>query len=254
MAGHSHWANIKHKKKKKDKKRGKKFSKISKKITSAARRGGGDVEYNSELRVYIDKAKDANMPKDTIERAIKKGTGELEGVSYTDFRYEAYGPGGVAYLLEGSTDNKNRTVADIRYIFDKNGGNLGEDGCVAWMFDAQGVISLSDDNVDDIDDLMLFAIEAGADDVEHEAGVVTITTPPKEFANMRDALQNEGYDEFMNDEITKVAENSLAPELSVVQKNMKLIDLLEDNDDIEEIYHNLELTDDVAQAIDAELE
>ena len=253
MAGHSKWANIKHKKARQDKKRGKIFSKLSKKITSAARRAGGDLEYNSELRVYVDKAKDANMPKENIERAIKKGTGELEGVSYTDFRYEAYGPGGVAYLLEGSTDNKNRTVADIRYVFDKNGGNLGESGCVSWMFHSQGIISLSDDHVDDTDEFMMLALEHGAEDVEYEDGIVTVTTPPGAFAAMRDALQDEGYREFVTDEITKVAENSLSPDLSTVKKNMDLIELLEDNDDIEEIYHNLDLTDEVAQALDAEL-
>ncbi len=253
MAGHSKWANIKHKKKKKDRKRGKIFSKLSKKITSAARRGGGDLEYNSELRVWVEKAKDANMPKDNIERAIKKGTGELEGVSYTDFRYEGYGPGGVAYLLEGSTDNKNRTVSDIRYVFDKNGGNLGEDGCVAWMFHSQGIIAISEDNVDDIDELMMLVLEADAEDLEQEDGVVTVTTPPKQFAQVRTALKEAGYDDFMTDEITKVAENSLTPDLETVQRNMKLIDLLEDNDDIEDIYHNLELSDDVAEALDKEL-
>ena len=253
MAGHSKWANIKHKKARQDKKRGKIFSKLSKKITSAARRSGGDLEYNSELRVYVDKAKDANMPKDNIERAIKKGTGELEGVSYTDFRYEAYGPGGVAYLMEGSTDNKNRTVADIRHVFDKHGGNLGESGCVAWMFHSRGIISLSEDKVDDLDSLMEIALEEEAEDFEQEDGVVTITTPPKKFANMRDALEKAGYDEFITDEITKVAENTLAPELSTVQSNMKLIDILEDDDDIEEIYHNLELSDEVAEALGAEL-
>ena len=253
MAGHSKWANIKHKKARQDKKRGKIFSKLSKKITSAARRSGGDLEYNSELRVYVDKAKDANMPKDNIERAIKKGTGELEGVSFTDFRYEAYGPGGVAYLLEGSTDNKNRTVADIRYIFDKKGGNLGEDGCVSWMFHSQGIISFSDDGVDDTDELLMLVLEHGAEDFEHEDGVITVTTEPTAYAEVRDALKEAGHDEFMTDEITKIAENSLSPELGTVKKNMELIDTLEDNDDIEEIHHNLDLTDEVAEALDAEL-
>ena len=253
MAGHSKWANIKHKKARQDKKRGKIFSKLSKKITSAARRGGGDMEYNSELRVYVDKAKNANMPKDNIERAIKKGTGELEGVSFTDFRYEGYGPGGVAFLLEGSTDNKNRTVADIRHFFDKNGGNLGEDGCVAWMFHSRGVISFADDGVDDTDELMMLVLEYGAEDFEQEDGVITVTTDPSTYAEVREALKGEGFTDFITDEITKVAENSLTPELGTVKKNMDLIDLLEDHDDIEEIYHNLDLTDEVAQALDAEL-
>ena len=253
MAGHSKWANIKHKKARQDKKRGKIFSKLVKKITSAARRGGGDPEVNPELRVYVDKAKDANMPKENIERAIKKGTGDLEGVTYTDFRYEAYGPGGVAYLMEGSTDNRNRTVADIRHIFDKSGGNLGESGCVAWMFHSQGIISLSEDEVDDADDILAIALEHGAEDFEQEDGVITVTTAPEAFADVRDALKSSGHDDFMTDEVTKVAENTLAPDLSTVQRNMKLIEILEDNDDIEEFYHNLELSDDVAEALDAEI-
>ncbi len=253
MAGHSKWANIKHKKAKQDKKRGKIFSKLSKKITSAARRGGGDMEYNSELRVYVDKAKDANMPKENIERAIKKGTGELEGVSYTDFRYEGYGPGGVAYLLEGSTDNKNRTVAEIRHMLDDHGGNLGEDGCVSWMFHSHGLISLNGDDVDDEDELMMLVLEHGAEDFEREDGVITITTDPKSFAQVRTGLQEEGLDNFITDEITKVAENSLTPELKIVKRNMDLIDKLEDHEDIEEIYHNLDLSEEVAQALGEEL-
>ncbi len=253
MAGHSKWANIKHKKARQDKKRGKIFSKLVKKITSAARRGGGDPEINPELRVYVDKAKDANMPKENIERAIKKGTGDLEGVTYTDFRYEAYGPGGVAFLMEGSTDNRNRTVAEIRHIFDKGGGNLGESGCVSWMFHSQGVISLSSDDVDDADEVLMVALEHGAEDIEQEDGVLTVTTTPETFADVRDALTEAGHDNFMSDEVTKLAENTLAPELSTVRKNMKLIETLEDHDDIEEFYHNLELSDEVAEAIDAEL-
>lgn len=249
MAGHSKWANIKHKKARQDKKRGKIFSKLSKKISSAARRGGGDPEVNHELRVYVEKAKDANMPKDNIERAILKATGQLEGVTYEDFTYEGYGPGGVAFLLEGSTDNKNRTVARIRHIFDKHGGNLGESGCVSWMFHARGIISLSDDNVDDIDTLMMLAIENEAEDVEHEDGVVTVTTPYEEFASVRDALKEAGHTEFMTDEVTKIAENSLSPELKVVKQNMNLLELLEDEDDIENVYHNLELSDEVADAL-----
>ena len=253
MAGHSKWANIKHRKARQDEKRGKVFSKISKKITSAARRSGGDLEYNSELRVYVDKAKAANMPKDNIDRAIKKGTGELEGVSYSDFRYEGYGPGGVAYLLEGSTDNRNRTVADIRHLFDKNGGNLGENGCVAWMFHSRGIISLSAELVENTDQLFELALEHGAEDFENDDGVITITTDPQTYPDVRDALVEGGFKEFLDDEVTKVAENSLEPDLSTVQQNMRLIDSLEDMDDIEEFYHNLELSDEVASALDADL-
>ena len=252
MAGHSKWANIKHKKARQDKKRGKVFSKISKKISSAARRGGGDPDVNHELRVYVEKAKAANMPKDNIERAILKATGQLEGVTYTDFTYEAYGPGGVAFMLEGSTDNKNRTVAHIRHIFDKHGGNLGESGCVAWMFHSRGIISISDDEVDDGDEFMMLALEYEAEDVEHEDGVFTITTAPEAFATVRDGLKEAGYNDFITDEVTKLAENTLSPELKTVKQNMSLLELLEDDDDIENVYHNLELSDEVADALASE--
>ena len=252
MAGHSKWANIKHKKARQDAKRGKVFSHLSKKISSAARRGGGDPDTNHELRLYIDKAKAANMPNDNIERAILKATGQLEGVTYTDFTYEGYGPGGVAYLLEGSTDNRNRTVANIRHFFDKTGGNLGESGCVAWMFHSRGIISLGKDEVDDTEALMELALENGAEDFEIEDGVVTITTDPADFVTMRDALHAAGYTEFMSDEVTKVAETNITPDLSTVQQNMRLMELLDDNDDVESVYHNLELSDDVAAALEAE--
>src|SRR5690554_3100977 len=154
MAGHSKWANIKHKKAAVDAKRGKVFSRLSKKISSAARRGGGELDTNNELRLWVQKAKAANMPNDNIERAILKATGQLEGVVYTDFTYEGYGPGGVAILLEGSTDNKNRTVANIRHFFSKQGGNLGENGCVGWMFHDKGVISIEQEHVANNDSLM----------------------------------------------------------------------------------------------------
>jgi YebC/PmpR family DNA-binding regulatory protein len=252
MAGHSKWANIKHKKARQDQKRGKVFSHLTKKISSAARRGGGDPETNHELRLYIEKAKAANMPNDNMERAILKATGQLEGVTYTDFTYEGYGPGGVAYLLEGSTDNKNRTVANVRHYFDKNGGNLGESGCVAWMFHSRGIISLSTDQVADTEALMELALEHGAEDFETEDDVITITTDPADFVPMRAALKTAGYDEFMTDEVTKIAETTLAPDLSIVQRNLRLLDLLEDDDDVESIYHNLDLSDEVAAALAAE--
>ena len=252
MAGHSKWANIKHKKARQDAKRGKVFSRLSKKISSAARRGGGDLDANHELRLWVDKAKEANMPNDNIERAILKATGQLEGVTYSDFSYEGYGPGGVAYYVDGSTDNKNRTVAQIRHHFDKNGGNLGESGCVAWMFHSRGVISLGSDQVDDLDSLMDLALENGAIDFETQDGVITITTEPADFVAMREALRGLGHKEFMTDELTKIAENSLCPDLTTVKKNMVLLELLEDDDDIENVYHNLDLSDDVAAALASE--
>lgn len=250
MAGHSKWANIKHKKAAQDAKRGAAFTRVIKKLSSAARRGGGDPETNSELRLYIQKAKDVNMPSDTIQRAILKATGQLEGVSYDDFVYEGYGPGGVAFLVEGSTDNRNRSVANIRHAFTKCGGNLGENGCVAWMFKEKGVISLSDAGVD-VDALMELALEHGAEDFEHEDGVVTITTGPEDFVAVRQALVDAGHTEFLSDEVAKLAETSIAPDLAIVERNMKLIELLEDDDDVENVYHNLELSDEVAAALQA---
>jgi YebC/PmpR family DNA-binding regulatory protein len=252
MAGHSKWANIKHKKAREDAKRGKIFSKLVKKITSAARRGGGDPDINTELRLFIDKAKDANMPKDNIERAIKKGTGDLEGVSYDEFNYEGYGPGGVAIFLTGATDNRNRTVAEVRHMFSERNGNLGESGCVNWMFTDRGILSISEEHVDDLEDLMEVALENGAVDFEDEDGVVTIQTEVTDYMAMRDALEAAGYDEFMNDEITKLADNHIAPDFGTTQTNLGLIEDLEDHDDIENVYHNLELSDEVADKLAAE--
>lgn len=250
MAGHSKWANIKHKKAREDAKRGKIFSKLVKKVTAAARRGGGDPDINNELRMYIDKAKDANMPKDNIERAIKKGTGELEGVSYEAFHYEGYGPGGVAIFLTGATDNRNRIVADIRHIFGKHNGNLGEDGCVDWMFKDRGLFSLSEDTIDDVDELMMLALENGAVDFEHEDGVVTILSEFTDFMALRGALEEAGYTDFITDELTKLADVFVTPNAKIARQNLALFEVLEDEDDIENVYHNLELSDDVA----AELE
>lgn len=252
MAGHSKWANIKHRKGAQDAKRGKIFSRIVKRIQSVARKGGGDPDTNPELRLYIQKAREANMPNENVERAILKATGQLPGMSFTDFTYEGYGPGGVAFLLEGSTDNKNRTVGNIRHHFSKNGGNLGQDGCVAWMFKEQGIVSIKEDLVASADALMEVALEHGAEDFEQEDGVITITCEPTEFVGLRDALEAAGYKEFITDEITKTAETQVAPELAVVKQNMRLIDLLEDDDDVENLYHNLELTDDVAAALEDE--
>jgi YebC/PmpR family DNA-binding regulatory protein len=192
------------------------------------------------------------MPNDNIERAILKATGQLEGVTYTDFSYEGYGPGGVAMFIEGSTDNKNRTVSNVRYAFTKNGGNLGNDGCVAWMFHDQGIIVIEDSHVDDIDALMELALENGASDLISEDGMVTLTTEYEDFVNLRDALQVAGYEEFVTDELTKVAETTVTPEFSDVKQTMRIIDVLEDDDDVENIYHNLDLSDEVAAALEAE--
>lgn len=251
MAGHSKWANIKHKKAREDAKKGKVFTKLVKNITVAARRGGGDPDMNPELRLAIEKAKAANMPQDNIKRAIMKATGQLEGVSYEDFSYEGYGPGGVAIMVMGSTDNKNRTVGNIRHFFTKQGGNLGQDGCVAWMFKNKGIITVAEDAMD-VDRLMEIALESGAEDFEQEDGVVTITTEPSDFPAVRDALASAGVEEFISDEVTWVADTNMTPEeLSDAKRVVKLIDMLEDDDDVENVAHNLEMTDELAEALDA---
>jgi YebC/PmpR family DNA-binding regulatory protein len=249
MAGHSKWANIKHRKAAQDAKRGKVFSHLIKKIASAARRGGGDPEANTELRLYLQKAKASNVPNENVDRAILKATGQLEGVSYSDFTYEGYGPGGIAILLEGSTDNKNRTVAEIRHAFSKSGGNLGENGCVAWMFQAKGILSVSEDKISDVDAFMETALENGAEDFEQEDAVITITTDPADFLTLREAVSAAGVVDFLTDEITKVAENQICPDLSATKRVIKLIDTLEDSDDIENVYHNLELSEEVANEL-----
>lgn len=252
MAGHSKWANIKHKKAREDAKKGKVFTRIVKQLSSAARRGGGDPDTNPELRLYIQKAKDANMPANNIERAILKATGQLEGITYSDFSYEGYGPGGVAIFVEGATDNKNRTVANIRHAFTKFGGNLGENGCVAWMFHEKGILVIQESLVPDADALMEVALENGAQDFETADGAVTITTESGDFVGLREAVVAAGFDEFMTDEITKVAETPLEASLEDVKKNMKIFDILEEDDDVENIYHNLEISDDVAAALAAD--
>ncbi|MEO1292176.1 MAG: YebC/PmpR family DNA-binding transcriptional regulator [Pseudomonadota bacterium] len=249
MAGHSKWANIKHKKAAADAKRGKVFSRIIKKIASAARRGGGDLDANPELRLYVDKARAVNMPNDNIERAILKATGQLEGVSYEEFSYEGYGPGGVAILLEGSTDNRNRTVGEIRHAFSKHGGNMGENGCVSWMFDTRGIFVISSAQVDDADELMMVAAEGGAEDFEQDGDAVTITTEPGDFMNVRKVLEEAGYTDFVTDEITKLPQNTLTLSGKEAETAVKLIDFFEDYDDIENVYSNLEIDEATAEAM-----
>lgn len=244
MAGHSKWANIKHRKARMDAKRGKAFTKAVKAISSAARRGGGDPAANPELRLAVEKAKAANLPAENIERAIAKATGTLEGVSYEAFTYEGYGPGGVAILLEGATDNRNRTVADLRHAFSKHGGNMGESGCVAWMFDAKGILVIDKAKLPSPDEAMEIALEAGADDFETEDNVYTVTTPPEAFVAVRDAFAAAGVDEFISDELTKVPQTTLTLGAEEARTTLKLLEVFEDNDDVENVYSNLELTDD----------
>ncbi len=249
MSGHSKWSTIKHKKAVTDAKRGKQFTKFIKEITVASRMGGGDPGTNPRLRLAVDKARSGNMPKDTVERAIKKGTGDLEGVNYEDITYEGYGPGGVAFVLDTLTDNKNRTVAEIRYAFGKCGGNLGENGCVGWMFDKKGQILIERSKAGDADELQLVAIEAGADDIDDsDAEALTIFTSPEEFETVRDAL-TESVEEVAYAEVTMIPQSTVELDGKVAKQVVRLVNMLEDLYDIQDVYHNAELDD---AAFDAE--
>ena len=239
MAGHSKWANIKHRKGAQDAKRGKIFTKIIKEITIAARLGGGDLDANPRLRKAVSSGKSNNLPIDNITRAIKKGTGELEGVSYEEVTYEGYGPGGVAIMMDIITDNKNRTVAEVRHLLSKYGGNLGETGSVAWVFDKKGQIIL-DSNSGDEDVIFQAALEAGADDFEAEDGFYTVTTDPTSLMDVRETLEKAGY-EIRSAEIEMVPKTLQKLEGKEAQSTLKLMDVLEDNDDITKLYSNFDV-------------
>jgi YebC/PmpR family DNA-binding regulatory protein len=252
MAGHSKWANIKHKKQKEDKRRGKLFSKLSRKIAVAARQGGGDPEMNSDLRMAIQKAKDNNMPNDNIERAIKRGTGNLDGLTYESFVYEGYGPGGVAIYMDIMTDNRNRTAAEVRHILDKNGGNLGSNGCVAWMFQRKGelVLDLSEFEVEE-DELLLEVLEAGAEDLEYGEEDAVIYTDPSNYEDARKALEEAGY-EFESADLAMVPDNEVSLDKKDAKKMLRLMDQLEDHDDIQEVYSNFDISDEIQAELEAE--
>ena len=239
MSGHSKWANIKHRKGAQDAKRGKIFTKIIKEITIAARLGGGDLDANPRLRKAVSNGKSNNLPIDNITRAIKKGTGELEGVSYEEVTYEGYGPGGVAIMMDIITDNKNRTVAEVRHLLSKYGGNLGETGSVTWVFDKKGQIIL-DSNSGDEDVVFEAALEAGADDFEAEDGFYTVTTDPTSLMDVRETLEKAGYD-IRSAEIEMVPKTLQKLEGKEAQSTLKLMDVLEDNDDITKLYSNFDM-------------
>ncbi len=245
MAGHSKWAQIKHKKAVVDAKRGKVFSKISKEISVAARLGGGNPDMNPRLRLAIEKAKGVNMPSDNIKRAIQKGTGELPGVSYEESYYEGYGPGGVALLVEVLTDNKNRTVGEIRHIMTKHGGNMGESGCVAWMFDKKGYILVAKDTTDE-DTLMTLALDAGAEDFKNEADEENfeIITAPEDLNSVKDYLEEKDIPVNMA-EITRIPQNYVQLDDKHAEKMLKLMDALEDHDDVQNVYANFDIPDEV---------
>jgi len=238
MSGHSKWSTIKRKKGAADAKRGAAFTQVSKDITLAAREGGGDYEMNPALRLAIKKAKAVNMPSANIERAINKGIGNLPGVKYENYVYEGYGPGGVAIMMEVMTDNKNRTVPDIRHIMSKNGGNLGESGCVNWMFEKKGTITLNKNGVDE-DIVLEKSLELGADDFGSDNDVIEITTSPELFGDVSDGLEKEGYE--IEGEVGLSPINSVNVSGADAKQLLQLLEKLEENEDIQKVYSNFDL-------------
>ncbi|MYI06493.1 MAG: YebC/PmpR family DNA-binding transcriptional regulator [Gemmatimonadetes bacterium] len=239
MAGHSKWSQIKRKKAVNDQKRGQIFTKIIRELTVAAREGGGDPNFNPRLRLAVDAAKAANMPQDNIDRAIKRGTGELAGVTYEEVVYEGYGPGGVALYIETLTDNQKRTVAAVRHILDKNGGNLGTAGSVAWQFERMGTIYVAADGVDE-DEVFEAAVEAGADDVRSEAGEYVVSTEATALHEVRGALLAAGL-AVASVELTMVARSEVAVGGRDSEKLLKLLDALDDQDDVQQVHSNADL-------------
>lgn len=249
MSGHSKWHSIRHKKAAKDAKRGKLFTKLIKEITVAARLGGGDLSANPRLRTAVQTAREHSMPMENIERAIKRGTGEIEGVTYEEVQYEGYGPGGVAILVQAMTDNRNRTVAEIRRLFEKAGGNLGASGCVAWMFKKRGVITVAKGEVDE-ERLMEVALEAGADDVSDTDGTFEVLTSPENFETVKAALQNAKIP-IVNAEVSMVADNTVRVTGQDALQAMKLLEALEDHDDVQSVASNADFDEDELQRLSA---
>lgn len=248
MSGHSKWSSIKHKKGAADAKRGKIFTRLIREITVAARMGGGDPSGNPRLRSAIAAAKAENMPKENIERAIKKGTGELEGTSYEESSYEGYGPGGVAVLVDCLTDNKNRTVAEVKHAFERHGGNLGEPGCVAWMFDKKGLIVVEKDQVEE-EKLLDLALEAGAEDVNDEENEFEVITDPGDFEGVREVIEGEKIP-YTLAEISMIPKNTVKLEGKKAQQMLSLMQALEDNDDVSNVYANFDIPDEVMEALE----
>ena len=241
MSGHSKWSMIKRKKGATDAKRGKIFSKLIKEITVAARMGGGDPDANPRLRTAIAGAKAENMPKDNIERAIKKGTGALEGVAYEEIYYEGYGPGGAAVYVESLTDNKKRTVADIRHLFSKSGGSLGEAGCVAWMFEKKGLFVFEKSEVDE-ETLMEVVLDAGGEDIRDEESTFEVITAPEDFEEVKKALHDKTVP-YLLAEVTLVPKSTVKLEEKEADQMLRLMDSLEDSDDVQKVYSNFDIDD-----------
>jgi YebC/PmpR family DNA-binding regulatory protein len=249
MSGHSKWSTIKRKKGAADAKRGKLFTKIIKEIMVAARMGGGDINANPRLRSAVLAAKAENMPRDNIDRAIKKGAGELEGVNYEELTYEGYGPGGVAMIVEVLTDNKNRTVADVRHVFSKYNGSLGENGCVSWMFEKKGLIIVEKSGVDE-DRLMEVALEAGALDVRDSGKEFEVTTDPASFEGVKKALEDAGFKSNYA-EVTMVAQSNIRLSGKEAEQMLKLMENLEDSDDVQKVYGNFDIAEEEMERLSA---
>ncbi|MAT38070.1 MAG: YebC/PmpR family DNA-binding transcriptional regulator [Ectothiorhodospiraceae bacterium] len=248
MSGHSKWSTIKRAKGAKDAARGKLFSRLIKEITVAARDGGGDADANPRLRLAIDKAKEGNMPNDNIKRAIQRGTGEIEGAAYEENTYEGYGPGGVAFLIETITDNKNRTVAEVRHIFSKYNGNLAENGAVSWKFDRKGIIEVP--NTMSEDDLMMVAIEAGAEDIDPGEEMHQIVTGPTDLDSVKKNLEAQGI-EIKESSLQMIPQNTIAVGDSEAETIIKLSDALEDHDDVQAVYSDFEIDDAILEKLNA---
>jgi YebC/PmpR family DNA-binding regulatory protein len=243
MSGHSKWHSIKHKKAAVDAKRGRQFTKVIKELTIAARMGGSDPDANPRLRTAIQNAKDSNMPKDTLERAIKKGAGELEGQSFEEMMYEGYGPGGVAVLVKITTDNKNRAASEVRHLFAKHGGSLGESGCVGWQFNLVGQIVVTEGEEDKV---MELALESGAEDFVSEHGAFLIRTSPNNVQEVRDALEAKGV-KVESSEVTRVPTTTVKLEGKDAEHMLKLEGALEDNDDVDDVYSNYDIADELIE-------
>jgi YebC/PmpR family DNA-binding regulatory protein len=249
LSGHSKWSTIKHKKAALDARRGKLWSKLARNVTMCAKRGGNPDD-NPNLRLAIDKAKAANMPKDTIEKAIKKGTGELAGESYEEILYEGYGPGGAAIMAKIVTDNRNRTAGEVKKIFERAGGNLGASGCVAYLFSPKGVIIVAADKISE-DGLMELALEAGADDVSSSELIHEITTSPQQFVSVKESLEAANIP-VQSADLSMLATTSVALDLDTARKVMKLIDALEDHDDVDDVYTNTDISDEIVKQLSKE--
>ena len=248
MSGHSKWSTIKHKKGAADAKRGKTFTKVIKEITVAARIGGNDVDGNPRLRLAVQKAKEVNMPQENVTRAIKKGTGELEGIQYEETSYEGYGPGGVAIFMEVMTDNKNRTVGELRATLGKNGGNMGENGCVAWIFEQKGIITVKTSEKDE-DELLELVINASGDNMQTIDDYYEITTSVESFESVRKTIEDANIN-TQSAELTRIPQNTVNVEEKNCKSLLRLMDMLEDHDDIQKVYSNFDITDELMAIIE----